>query len=570
MNAADIATALPRSAHIATLVSLFGAAVFSAVMVRGLPDVSWAWSVRARLARLAWGSALLALGTGLVWFVAQAAAIAGTEGVHDTLAALPVVALDTQFGRLTVIRIGLLLALLPACLVVLKSASHTAPRLASRERLALLTTIVLAGGALALQGAVGHAGAIDGAAGDRMVIIEALHVCAAGSWLGALMPLLICLATMPAEPAARVARRFFPLGLLAVSVIAATSLFQAVELVGSVPALVGTAYGRVALLKLALFLAMLGLAGLNRFVFSGHRLRRSITCETALATAVIFAAGMLAHLTPGAHEQPVWPFQWRLNPQKTGPLLVASHPTSFFVSPTGFAASAIVHGERLYQADCASCHGATGQGDGPAIATLPVRPADLTGRKLLDYGDGDLFWLAGHAGATSEDDRWNLVDYLRAHDRGVFVRTSGRAVVPLRIPTFDAVCADGREIDADDMRGHVMRIVFPAGNAPVQPPAEEGTRPLTIALPSEPDGRAHETGCVAGQEVREAFAILLGTTSDALTGSQILVDPNGWLRSVWRPGQPGGWATPALLAARVTALAEHPLPADAATGHHHH
>jgi putative copper export protein len=572
MSAVDALAAILRGAHTAALASLFGTLVFATAVARGLPNAPWARSTRARLALWAWAGALCALALCAAWFVAQAVAIANTTGVPDTLAALPLVALDTQFGRLILVRLGLLLALLPACFVILKSASQTAKRTAPspRDRVALATAIGLSGGALALQGAFGHAGAMEGAAGDRLLIAEALHALAAAVWLGALVPLLVCLSTMPTQPAARVARRFFPLGLLGVSVIAATSLIQAVELVGSITALVGTAYGRVALAKLGLFLSMLALAGLNRFFLTGRGLRRSVTCETVLAVAVLFAAGFLAHLTPGAHEQPVWPFDWRLNPKRPGPLLVASHPTSFFTSPTGFAAAAIVRGERLYQTDCASCHGANGQGNGPAAPTLPVHPADLTARGLLDYSDGDLFWLAGHAVGTTEDERWDLVDYLRAHSRGEFVRTSGRAVVPLRIPAFDAVCADGRDIDADDLHGHVVRIVIPDGDVPMQPPAEAGTRPLTIMLPAESDGGLRETGCIAGQEVREAFAILLGATSDALAGSQILIDTNGWLRSVWRPGQPGGWESPARLAARVTALAEHPLPADAASGHVHH
>jgi putative copper export protein len=572
MSAVDALTAILRGAHTTALASVFGTLVFAATVVRGLPSAPWARSTRARLAHWASVGALCALALCAAWFVAEAAAIANTAGMADTLAALPAVALDTQFGRLILVRLGLLLALLPACFMLAKSASPTARRTAPspRDRVALATAIGLSGCALALQGAFGHAGAMEGAAGDRLLIAEALHALAAAVWLGALVPLLICLARMPAEPAARVARRFFPLGLLGVSVIAATSLIQAAELVGSIPALVGTAYGRVALVKLVLFLSMLALAGLNRLFLSGRGLRRSVTCETVLAVAVLFAAGFLAHLTPGAHEQPVWPFDWRLNPKRPGPLLVASHPTSFFTSPTGFAAAAIVRGEGLYQADCASCHGANGQGNGPAAASLPVHPADLTARGLQDYSDGDLYWLAGHAAGTTEDERWDLVDYLRAHNRGEFVRTSGRAVVPLRIPAFDAVCAAGRDIDADDLRGHVVRLVVTGGGVPVQPPAETGTRPLTIMLPAEADDRSREAGCATGSEVREAFAILLGTTSDALAGSQILIDANGWLRSVWRPGQPGGWETPARLAARVTALAEHPLPADAGSGHVHH
>jgi mono/diheme cytochrome c family protein len=43
-------------------------------------------------------------------------------------------------------------------------------------------------------------------------------------------------------------------------------------------------------------------------------------------------------------------------------------------------------GAELYARYCASCHGATGRGDGPAAASLAPRPADLT-RSSLDLGD---------------------------------------------------------------------------------------------------------------------------------------------------------------------------------------
>jgi putative copper export protein len=587
MNAEDIATAVLRGAHIAALTSLFGTLVFAAVVVRRLPDTPWARLVRVRLTRLGWGSVLLALLLGVAWFVAEAAAIAGTHGMRETLAILPTVALQTQFGRLVLTRFALLVVLLSGCLFLREVASRSARRVANARyasagqaaapplptRWTLAIAIILAGGALGLQATIGHAGAMEGGAGDRLMITEALHVWAAGAWLGGLAPLLVCLASMPPDAAALATRRFFPLGLATVSVIAATSLIQAVELVGSIPALVGTAYGRVALLKLLLFLSLLGLAALNRFMFSarpGAYLRRSIICETALAVLVVLAAGFLAHLTPGTHEQPVWPFQWRMNPKTPGQLLVAAYPTSYFVSPTGFAAAAIVRGERLYQKDCASCHGATGHGDGPAASTLPVHPPDLTTRGLLEYGDGDLFWLAGHAVSTPDEDRWDLVDYLRARIRGVFERTSGRALVPSRIPQFNAVCADGREIDSDDLRGQVIRLVAADGNGQGEPLAEPGTQLVTITLPADDGSRPGDAGCVAQQEVREALAILLGTASDALAGSQFLVDPNGWLRARWRTGEAGGWPTPARLSTRVQALAEHPLPADPANAHAHH
>ncbi len=575
MNADDIVTAILRGAHIAALTSLFGTLVFAAVVIRRLPDTPWARLTRARLTRLGLGSLILALVFGVAWFAMQAAAIAGTSGTRETLAALAPVALETQFGRLVLVRFALLLALFAVCLgTTARGEPGKLPKLrAPHSRLTLAAAIILAGGALGLQSAVGHAGAVDGVAGDRLLIAETLHVLAAGAWLGGLVPLLICLAAMPVDAAALAARRFFPLGLATVSVIAATSLIQAVDLVASVPALVGTAYGRVALLKLLLFLSLLVLAALNRFAFSarpGVRLRRSIIGETALAVMVVLAAGFLAHLTPGAHEQPVWPFHWRINPKTPGERFIAAYPTSFYVSPTDFAAAGIVRGERLYRENCASCHGATGQGDGPAARTQPTAPSDLTTQRLLEYSDGDLFWLAGHAVGMPDDDRWDLIDYLRAHNRGEFARTSGRAVVPVRIPQFNAVCADGREIDTDDLRGQVVRLVVPDASEPGQTLAESATPLVTIMLPADAPGRPGEAGCVAQREAREAFAILLGITSDAIAGSQFLVDPNGWLRARWSPGEAGGWTTPKRLSTRVQALAEHPLPSDPANAHAHH
>jgi hypothetical protein len=414
---------------------------------------------------------------------------------------------------------------------------------------------------------------MDGIAGATLLSTEMLHVWAAGAWLGALVPLLICLVAMPPEEAAIALRRFFPLGLGAVSVIAATSVVQAVYLVGSVPALIGTQYGRVAVLKSLLFIVLLGFAALNRFFLSARPragLRQSITVETGFALAVMFAAGFLAHLTPGAHEQPVWPLPWRIDLTAPKLALVPAYPTSFFMSPTGFAASSIVHGERVYQAHCSACHGAAGHGDGPAAHTDAVAATDLTIRHLLDYSDGDLFWFAGHAVEMEADDQWDLVDYLRAHNSGEFVRTSNRGGLQLAIPGFSVSCADGRNLRRDDLLGQVLRLKMSFdGDSETNLPGE-AKKPMTIVLPEAGATVPNDAGCVAQQDAREAFAILLGTTPAGLIGVELLVDSNGWLRAQWKHGEPGGWPTPERLAARVRALADHPLPPGSASRHVHH
>src|SRR5204863_3986129 len=102
----------------------------------------------------------------------------------------------------------------------------------------------------------------------------------------------------------------------------------------NVPALVGTPYGQLLLVKLALFAAMLSLAAVNRVRLtprllaapSDHhgvpqplrRLWRNATCETALGLVVLLVVGALVHLKPGLHDQPVWPFPITINPTGIG------------------------------------------------------------------------------------------------------------------------------------------------------------------------------------------------------------------------------------------------------------
>jgi copper transport protein len=85
---------------------------------------------------------------------------------------------------------------------------------------------------------------------------------------------------------------------------------------------------------------------------------------------------------------------------------------------------AVVAGERLYRANCASCHGATGAGNGPAVADLRRPPDDLAGI-VPQRLDGELAWTigAGVAGTQMpafgttllDGERWELVSFLRSH-----------------------------------------------------------------------------------------------------------------------------------------------------------
>lgn len=88
------------------------------------------------------------------------------------------------------------------------------------------------------------------------------------------------------------------------------------------------------------------------------------------------------------------------------------------VATTPRRAPDLARGEVLYQQSCASCHGATGHGDGPAAAKLDPPPVDFhdlsRARQRSVYGLYDTITLgvAGTGMASfshlSDDDRWAL------------------------------------------------------------------------------------------------------------------------------------------------------------------
>jgi mono/diheme cytochrome c family protein/Tol biopolymer transport system component len=81
-------------------------------------------------------------------------------------------------------------------------------------------------------------------------------------------------------------------------------------------------------------------------------------------------------------------------------------------------------GRLLYQANCAACHGAAGQGDGPAALGLRPRPGDFTQHMLLGkHTDGQVYlWIRdGYPNSAmqawgqrlADQQIWQLVTYLR-------------------------------------------------------------------------------------------------------------------------------------------------------------
>jgi mono/diheme cytochrome c family protein len=90
-------------------------------------------------------------------------------------------------------------------------------------------------------------------------------------------------------------------------------------------------------------------------------------------------------------------------------------------SPIPADAKSIAAGKVVFTAQCFSCHGPAGKGDGPAAKDLNPKPRDLSDQKILSQTDGALFWkistgrkpMPEFEKLISEDERWHVINYVR-------------------------------------------------------------------------------------------------------------------------------------------------------------
>ncbi len=90
-------------------------------------------------------------------------------------------------------------------------------------------------------------------------------------------------------------------------------------------------------------------------------------------------------------------------------------------NPFEVNAEGIKAGQKIYKSLCASCHGIAGKGDVIAMQSLNPKPTNFTADVFQHQTDGTIYWkisegrgmMASYKGMLSEEQRWQVVNYLR-------------------------------------------------------------------------------------------------------------------------------------------------------------
>jgi len=256
----DYVLVVARWMHFSAAMVLFGSSLFPFYM-GDLRQIAWR-SPRP----FAISFACAALFGTVLWLYRYAAEIGEPDQI---LATAWVVLTETSFRTVWIVRLAASLLLVA---VTLTSFSQG-------------RTALIAGFAATLLVTEGWDGHVVGAARFGP-FNQALHLLAAGFWLGSLVPLAAMITkarsgtATDAWRAAGALRRYSNLALVAVLVVAATGSANTWLILGAPPSPFAS-YGRALILKIGVFCLMLLVATLNRFVII-PRLNEAATESGAL------------------------------------------------------------------------------------------------------------------------------------------------------------------------------------------------------------------------------------------------------------------------------------------------
>jgi copper resistance protein D len=287
------ALALCRFAHFLAAMLAFG---MSAYLLAYAPErLRLAFSPVVR--RLALVASVVALITAFAWLALESASMADDRSAAIDPGAIGAVLTDTAFGHAW----GVHLALATALVAVV----------AFGPRARWATTSLVSAALLASLGLVGHAAMQTGPEGILHRANHAVHLLAAGGWIGGLVPFTMCLRAYERDglrkDAVRAMAGFSFWGQLIVAAIVLTGVVNIALTSHHPPVPPTTPYRALLVAKLVIVAIMILLALFNRFVLAPRlktsanaltTLRATSAAEVALGCVVIALVSVFALLDP--------------------------------------------------------------------------------------------------------------------------------------------------------------------------------------------------------------------------------------------------------------------------------
>src|SRR3984957_7902480 len=275
----------------------------AAMLAFGMSAYLWAYAPeRLRVAlspaarRGALIASLVALITAIAWLALESASMADDPSAAIDPEAIAAVLTDTAFGHAWAAHLVLAAALV--AVVAFTGAGWAATSIASAALLASL-------------GLVGHSAMQTGAEGALHRANHALHLMAAGAWIGGLVPFALCLRAYQRDDLRRDAvgamASFSFWGQLIVAAILLTGVVNIALTSHHPPLPPTTPYRALLVAKLVIVATMISLALVNRFVLAPRlktsanaltTLRATSLAEIALGCVVIALVSVFALLDP--------------------------------------------------------------------------------------------------------------------------------------------------------------------------------------------------------------------------------------------------------------------------------
>lgn len=382
---------------------------------------------------------------------------------------------------------------------------------------------------------------------------------------------------------------------------------------------------------------------LNAGILSRPWALRAVGGEIGLVLVVIILASLLAQATPAAHDQPFWRLPFRVSYDAIASydslvrlmwsgiaiaaaalvfaaltyrrsahqsVILASicgsvvaisvaawaasvpaYPDTFRRSDVPYVAESIASGIKLYRTNCMPCHGSGARGDGPISSLARLPPADLSAPHTALHTAGDMFtWITsgmpsgampGFSETLSEQDRWDLVNFLRAFSQGFQARLFDSHVVPnqpwLGAPDFYLSGIDGTFSQLKAIRGRPALLLMDrsCGTALTNrlttltqwQRREEISISIVVACSDRKftlDDPRDIWLTQSADQVIETYSLLSRTLDNKgekgmlgveLDRTEFLVDRYGYIRARWIPEEdPTAWAAPEALSAELDVL----------------